>query len=96
MDFAVFNFIAITGICYFIGIVVKTSKIDDKWIPVICGASGAILGVVAFLLHTPDKQTASASALRWHILSGVPLATHYTRYSRRIAAETVTADGENR
>ena len=54
MDFGVFNFIAITGICYFIGIVVKTSKIDDKWIPVICGASGAILGVVAFLLHTPD------------------------------------------
>ena len=54
MDFGAFSFIAITGLCYFIGIVVKTSKIDDKWIPVICGASGAILGVVAFLIHTPD------------------------------------------
>ena len=54
MDFGAFSFIAITGICYFAGIVVKASKIDDKWIPVICGALGGVLGVVAFLISTPD------------------------------------------
>ena len=42
---------AIVVITYFIGLIVKnlgSSEQLDKWIPVICGGSGAIIAVVAF------------------------------------------------
>lgn len=45
---------AIVGICYLIGMIVKASKIKDKWIPIICGISGGIIGVIAFLIRMPD------------------------------------------
>ena len=38
---------AITVICYLIGELVKLSPINEKWVPVCCGVSGGILGVVA-------------------------------------------------
>ena len=50
------NFFGIAGVpalavvCYFIGMMVKASKLDSKWIPVICGGCGAILGVLALWL----------------------------------------------
>ena len=37
----------ITVIVFLIGEAVKLTPLDEKWIPVICGASGGILGVVA-------------------------------------------------
>ena len=54
MDFGIASFAAIVVICYLIGLVVKSSKLDDKWIPTIVGVSGLILGVVAFYIHVPD------------------------------------------
>ena len=45
------SFPAIVVICYFAGIVCKAIGSDklDKFIPVICGALGAVLGVVIYL-----------------------------------------------
>lgn len=54
MDFGIVSVASITVICYLIGLCVKTSKLDDKYIPVICGIVGAIMGVVAFLVNMPD------------------------------------------
>lgn len=45
---------AITGICYLIGLIVKASKLDDKWIPIICGLCGAVIGFSAMLIGMPD------------------------------------------
>lgn len=44
-------FPAIVVICYLIGVICKTigNETLDKFIPVICGVSGAILGVIMFL-----------------------------------------------
>lgn len=56
MDFSVFGIVgvaAISVICYLIGKGIKVSHIDDKYIPVICGVSGAILGVVGYVIHMP-------------------------------------------
>lgn len=42
---------AIVVVAYFIGLFVKTlgtSDKLDKWIPVICGGTGAILGIVTY------------------------------------------------
>lgn len=39
----------IVVICFLIGMGVKSSKLDDKWIPLIVGCCGGILGVVGML-----------------------------------------------
>ncbi len=38
--------VGIVVICYLIGMGVKASPLDDKWIPLIVGICGGILGVV--------------------------------------------------
>lgn len=43
----------ITIICYLVGELVKASGVDNKWIPIICGAFGGALGVVCMLV-VPD------------------------------------------
>lgn len=54
MDFGFVEVGSITVICVLIGLFIKTSKLDDKYIPCIVGLSGAVLGVIAFLTHMPD------------------------------------------
>lgn len=57
MEFTLFGIIgvaAISVICYLVGMGIKVSKIDDKFIPVICGVFGAILGIVGYLIKMPD------------------------------------------
>ena len=39
--------IAIIIICYLIGMTVKASAVNDKWIPTIVGVFGGVLGVIA-------------------------------------------------
>lgn len=46
---------SITVICYLIGEIAKLiKKLNKKWLPIICGISGAILGAVAFYIQLPD------------------------------------------
>lgn len=45
---------AITVICFLIGQIVKVSRLDDKYIPAICGLCGAAIGAVAFLTGMPQ------------------------------------------
>lgn len=54
MDFGIASVAAITVIAYLIGELVKASGLDNKWIPIICGAAGGVLGVVAMLSGVPD------------------------------------------
>lgn len=52
MDFNIFGILAmptIAVICYLLGMVIKVSKIDDKYIPVACGIFGAMLGATAYI-----------------------------------------------
>lgn len=47
--------VAITIICYLVGVVCKsTTKVADEKIPAIMGVSGAILGVVASITKMPE------------------------------------------
>ena len=54
MDFGIATVVAITVIVYIIGLAIKATAIDNKWIPVICGVSGVVLGIVALLVDMPD------------------------------------------
>ena len=59
MDISIFGIAgvaAITVICYLIGQGVKASGLDNKWIPVIVGACGGVLGIVSGLAATGVNQ----------------------------------------
>ena len=44
MDFGIANVAAITALCYVVGLIVKATGLDNKWIPCIVGVFGAVLG----------------------------------------------------
>ena len=54
MDFGIANVAVITVLVYIIGLAVKATALNNKWIPVICGVSGAILGILALVVGMPD------------------------------------------
>ena len=62
---------AITVICFLIGQVVKASGLDNKRIPITCGISGALLGVLGLFIM-PDFPAADyITALAVGIVSGL-------------------------
>ena len=54
MDFGIATVVAITVIVYIIGLGVKATKLDNKWIPVICGLFGIVLGILALRIGMQD------------------------------------------
>lgn len=72
MDFTgVVSVVGITVVCYLIGMVAKATTIDNKWIPVIVGVAGAILGVVGMYVITDFPATDVINALAVGIVSGL-------------------------
>lgn len=45
---------AITALCLLVAQGVKVTALDNKWLPVICGAVGLILGLVALYIGVPE------------------------------------------
>lgn len=85
MDFGIASVAAITVICYLAGQVVKATGIDNKWIPVICGVLGAILGTVALFTGVPDfPATDSLTAVAVGIVSGLA-ATGINQVGKQLA-----------
>ena len=50
MKFGIATVAAIVVLCYLVGLGVKATKLDNKWIPVIVGAAGIAL-VLSVLLN---------------------------------------------
>lgn len=72
MDFGIASVAAITVICYLVGQAVKVSPLDSKFVPVICGLVGAILGPVALTMGVPDfPATDYITAVAVGIVSGL-------------------------
>ena len=63
---------AITVICYLVGLIVKASGLNDKYIPICCGVAGAVLGLGGLYLGLPDFPAADpVTALAVGIVSGL-------------------------
>ena len=58
MDFGIANVVVITVLVYIIALGVKATKLDNKWIPMICGLSGVVLGIMALAIGMPDFPAA--------------------------------------
>lgn len=72
MDFGIASVAAITVICYLIGLVVKASGLDNKYIPAIVGVCGGVLGVTALYLGVADfPATDPLTAVAVGIVSGL-------------------------
>ena len=71
MDFGIASVAAITVICYLVAQAVKATKLDNKWLPVISGTVGGILGVVGFyaMLDFPSSDILTSVAVG--IVSGL-------------------------
>lgn len=71
-SFGIASVAGITVICYLVGMLVKATTLDHKWIPVIVGICGAILGSVGYFTKAPDfpaEDTITAIAVG--IVSGL-------------------------
>ena len=78
---------AITVICYLVGQIVKASGIDNKWIPIVCGVVGAILGPVAMLVGVPEfPATDMLTAVAVGIVSGLA-ATGINQVYKQLTTE---------
>lgn len=70
-----FDFVPVAGvavICYLIGMAVKISPLDDKWIPLIVGICGGILGVVGLVTGMTEFATEHVlNAIAIGIVSGL-------------------------
>ena len=75
----------ITIIVFLIAEAVKATPLDNKWLPVICGAVGGILGVVGMFLmpEFPAKDYLTAAAVG--IVSGLAATGAHQIYKQLTA-----------
>ena len=69
--FGIASVAVITVICYLIGMAVKATAIENKWIPIIVGVSGGVLGVVGMLIMADFPATDYLTAVAVGIVSGL-------------------------
>lgn len=61
----------ITVICFLFGQIAKASNLDNKWIPIICGLSGAFLGVLGMFIMPEFPASDYLTAIAVGIVSGL-------------------------
>lgn len=74
MDIASFGIggvAVISVICFLVGQGVKASGLDNKWIPIVCGACGAALGVAGMFAVPDFPATDYITAAAVGIVSGL-------------------------
>lgn len=71
MDFGIAGVAAITVICYLVAQGVKATPLDNKWLPVICGALGGVLGAVGMAVMPEFPAGDYMTAVAVGIVSGL-------------------------
>lgn len=70
MDFGITGVAAVTVLCYLAAQGVKATALDNKWLPVICGVLGGILGVVGMRVMPDFPATDIVTAAAVGVVSG--------------------------
>ena len=86
MEFGIASVAGITVICYLAAQAVKATILDNKWLPVICGVLGGILGVVGlyWIPEYPAQDIITAIAVG--IMSGLA-ATGVNQVYKQLSGE---------
>ena len=86
MDFGIAGVAAITVIAYLIGAAVKATALDNKWIPIVCGVAGGILGALAMRIMQDFPATDYITAVAVGIVSGLA-ATGVNQIGKQLGKE---------
>lgn len=86
MEFGIASVAGITVICYLAAQAVKATNLDNKWLPVICGVLGGILGVggLYWIPEYPAQDIITAIAVG--IMSGLA-ATGVNQVYKQLSGE---------
>lgn len=87
MDFGIASVAAITVICYLAAQGIKATPLDNKWLPVICGVLGGVLGVVGMFFMPDFPATDILSAIAVGVVSGFA-ATGVNQIYKQLFTET--------
>lgn len=71
MDFGIASVVAITVICYLLAQGIKATNLDNKWLPVICGVAGGILGVAGMYVMPDFPASDFITSIAVGIVSGL-------------------------
>lgn len=71
MDFGIASVAAITVICLLVAQGVKATSIDNKWLPVLCGVVGGVLGVVGMYVMPDFPANDVITSVAVGIVSGL-------------------------
>lgn len=89
MDFGIASVAAITVICYIVAQMIKATPVDNKWLPVLCGACGGLLGAVGWI-YMPDYPAGDVlTAVAVGIVSGLA-ATGANQVLKQLGTEDDT------
>lgn len=69
-SFGIASVVPITALCYLVGLIIKASGLDDKWIPIICGFTGILLGIVGIVIMPDFPATDYITAAAIGAVSG--------------------------
>ena len=86
MDFGIAGVAAISVIAWVVGQIVKASGLDNKWIPIICGVFGGVMGVVGMKIMPDFPATDYITAIAVGIVSGLA-ATGANQIYKQLTAE---------
>lgn len=78
---------AITVICYLIAEAIKATSLNNKWLPIICGAFGGILGVVGMYVMPEFPAQDVFTAIAVGITSGLA-ATGANQVVKQLTTKT--------
>lgn len=92
MDFGFTAFPAIAVICYLIAQIVKSTPLDNKYLPIIAGSAGGILGIIGMYIIPDFPASDIYSALAIGIVSGLA-ATGANQIYKQLT-KTDESDGE--
>lgn len=85
MDFlGIVSVAAITVIAFLIAETVKATALDSKWLPVICGVVGAILGVVGMQVMPDFPADNILTAIAVGIVSGLAATGAHQIYKQQM------------
>ena len=93
MDFGIAGVAAITVICYLAAQGIKATPLDNKWLPVMCGVIGGVLGVVGMYIMPDFPAGDIITAIAVGIVSGLA-ATGANQVYKQLSAGEVNEHGE--
>lgn len=70
-SFGIASVAGITVICYLAAQAAKATAIDNKWLPVICGVLGGVLGIVGMYIMPEYPASDYITAAAVGIVSGL-------------------------